>query len=194
MDLWHVSCLPSPHLFSHISYLNYFKVTSWCISMWWKRAQSPGPDRVCFSAEWWPQTSQHPQPMSECKSRGQAEGHMPSREKDKNKEVERLGLHGAAKIFLLLLTFGCLPRATGREVKLLLLRSHSPWWQQFDGPLRNSYPLVTSDTWHRCIYLWNPKPPHHPPPLSPVTCTLHPQSSSSLSSLSPGSICLLSFK
>lgn len=94
----------------------------------------------------------------------------------------------------LLLTFGCLPRATGREVKLLLLRSHSPWWQQFDGPLWNSYPLVTSDTWHRCIYLWNPKPPHHPPPLSPVTCTLHPQSSSSLSSLSPGSICLLSFK
>lgn len=54
----------------------------------------------------------------------------------------------------LLLTFGCLPRATGREVKLLLLRSHSPWWQQFDGPLWNSYPLVTSDTWHRCIYIY----------------------------------------
>lgn len=33
---------------------------------------------------------------------------------------------------------GYLLGVAGWEVKLLLLLSHSPWWQQFDGPLWNS--------------------------------------------------------
>lgn len=137
MDLWHVSCLPSPHLFSHISYLNYFKVTHWHISMWWKRAHSSHilcsvvtPDQLTPPANVWAQMQ------------GTGRG-------TKNQGGRKSWSPWSSQDIALLQPFGCLPGATGWEVKLLLLLSHRLWWQHFDSPLWNSYPLVTSDTWHR---------------------------------------------
>lgn len=178
MDLWHVSCLPPPRLFPHLSYLNYFKVTRWRISMWWKWAHSSRPNRACFSAARWPQTSQHTLTTSEPKCSRQAEEHQPGTERPLTGRWKSLACMEQSRCCLFQPP-GCLLGAAGWEVKLLLLLSHGPWWQQFDDHVWNSWFLVTSVTYYGSTHLKNPKPPHHPPVLSPVTHTVPPQPPSS---------------